>query len=57
VYVPWGVGKDTMDGTLVYPTVSGDVLSSMRLESFRDGVEEMEYVLSVVSRHASRLGN
>ena len=46
-----------MDVTLVYPTVSGDVLSSMRLESFRDGVEEMEYVLSVVSRHASRLGN
>ena len=43
-YVPWGVGDDTMDGTLVYPTESGEVLSSMRLESFRDGIEEMEYL-------------
>ena len=44
LFIPWGVGDETMDGTLVYPAADGGVLSSMRLESLRDGIEELECV-------------
>lgn len=49
-YVPWAVDTHTMDGTLVYPTQNGAVLSSLRLESFRDGIEEMEYLYLLEQR-------
>ena len=38
----WIVGKGSLDGLLLYPNEDYDFYSSMRLESFRDGMEDLE---------------
>ena len=38
----WIVGDNTLDGLLLYPNEDYDFYSSMRFESFRDGMEDLE---------------
>ncbi len=38
----WVVGQDSLDGLLLYPNQDYDFYSSMRFESFRDGMEDLE---------------
>jgi hypothetical protein len=42
--VGWRVGEKSLDGTLVYPGKDGRYHSSLRMESFRDGMEDQEYL-------------
>ena len=38
----WVVGNNSLDGLLLYPNEKYDFYSSMRFESFRDGMEDLE---------------
>ena len=38
----WIVGDNSLDGLLLYPNEDYDFYSSMRFESFRDGMEDLE---------------
>jgi hypothetical protein len=43
--VQWDVGNNSLDGTLIYPGARGrEIYSSLRFESFRDGIEDLEYL-------------
>lgn len=42
--VDWRVTEKSLDGLLVYPTDDHRFFSSLRLESFRDGMEDQEYL-------------
>lgn len=42
--VTWNVGLRSLDGLLVYAGSNFDIYSSLRFESFRDGMEDYEYL-------------
>lgn len=42
--VDWRVGEQSLDGLLVYPTQDFGFFSSLRLENFRDGMEDQAYL-------------
>jgi hypothetical protein len=42
--VGWKINKGSLDGTLIYPGQDLSIYSSMRFESFRDGMEDQEYL-------------
>ena len=42
--IDWRVGEESLDGLLVYPNDKFGFFSSLRLESFRDGMEDQEYL-------------
>lgn len=42
--VHWNVNNKSLDGSLVYPGSNFDIYSSLRFESFRDGMEDYEYL-------------
>ncbi len=49
--VRWNVDKRSLDGTLVYPGAEGVIYSSLRYESFRDGIEDAEFLYLLEARH------
>ncbi len=49
--VRWNVDRHSLDGTLVYPGAGGGIYSSLRYESFRDGVEDAEYLYLLEATH------
>ena len=49
--VAWNVGSRSLDGSLVYPGTNFEIYSSLRFESFRDGMEDYEYF--VLLEHAA----
>ena len=42
--VKWNVNEQSLDGCLVYPGKDMNIYSSLRFESFRDGMEDQEYL-------------
>ncbi len=42
--VDWRINKNSLDGSLVYPGEGYQIYSSLRYESFRDGMEDLEYL-------------
>ncbi|MDA1143032.1 MAG: DUF4091 domain-containing protein [Planctomycetota bacterium] len=46
----WKLDNPHGDGLLMYPGPNGVPLSSLRLESFRDGLEDYEYLLKLQAR-------
>ena len=42
--VQWDVDLHSLDGTIVYPGTNYELNSSLRYESFRDGMEDQEYL-------------
>jgi hypothetical protein len=42
--VGWKINKGSLDGALIYPGQDLSIYSSMRFESFRDGMEDQEYL-------------
>ncbi len=43
----WDIDKKSLDGSLIYPGSNGEIFSSLRYESFRDGIEDMEYLYAL----------
>lgn len=48
--VDWHVDQRSLDGTLIYPGADQAIHSSLRYESFRDGVEDAEYLCLLEGR-------
>ena len=48
--VQWDVSARSLDGSLVYPGANLEVYSSLRFESFRDGMEDYEYLALLAAR-------
>ncbi len=44
IRVNWDVAKQSLDGCLIYPSSDGRIFSSLRYESFRDGMEDLDYL-------------
>ncbi len=49
--IQWDVGRQSLDGALVYPGARDhEIYSSLRYESFRDGMEDLEYLYLLADR-------
>lgn len=49
--VKWDVGRESLDGTLMYPAAADrEVYSSLRFESLRDGFEDAEYLYLLAAK-------
>jgi len=42
--IGWRINKGSLDGTLIYPADGYKVFSSLRFESLRDGIEDIEFL-------------
>ncbi len=53
----WRINKGSLDGLLVYPSADMNFYSSLRFESFRDGMEDQDllYILKKLDPHNSLL--
>jgi hypothetical protein len=49
--VQWNVNNKSLDGSLVYPGSDFEIYSSLRFESFRDGMEDYEYLKLLEARY------
>lgn len=47
----WKLAKPHGDGLLIYPGPAGEPISSLRLESLRDGIEDYEYLVLLSQQH------